>query len=125
MRDNLMFYKIEEEKEESSESKVIDFIETKLGIDDAADMKIHRAHRVGTYNKDRIRPIVVKFAFFPDRERVRKKSFRLKGTPFGISEQFPKEVLETRGKLVPIMKKVREDQKELYMTVDTLFINGR
>ena len=62
MRDNLMFYQIEEE---SFESKVIDFIETKLGLDDAVDMKIHRAHRVCAYNKDRIRPIVVKFAFFP------------------------------------------------------------
>ena len=59
--------------------------------------------------------------FFPDRERVRKQSFRLKGTPFSISEQFPKEVLETRHKLVPIMKKAREDKKGVYITVDTLF----
>ena len=53
---NLMFYKIEEEKEESCESKVIDFIETKLGLDDGVEMKIHSAHRVGAYNKDRINP---------------------------------------------------------------------
>ena len=115
MRDNLTFYKIEEEKEKSCESKVIDFIETTIGLDDAADININKAHRVGTYNKDRIRPNVVKFAFFPD--RVRKQSFRLKGTPFGISVQFPKEVLASAD--------YREDKNEFYMTVDTLFINIR
>jgi hypothetical protein len=126
MRDNLMFYKIKEERDENCEAKVLEFIENELNIENAqTEIKLHRAHRVGAYNSSRIRPIVAKFAFYPDKERVRKSAKNLKGKPYGIAEQFPKEVMETRRKLFPIMKKAREDGKEAYLSVDKLFINKK
>ena len=68
---------------------------------------------------------MIKFVMFPDRERVRKSSKKLKGSHFGISEQFPKEMVEARRKLIPELKKARAGNKEAYINVDKLFINGR
>ena len=44
--------------------------------------------------------------------------------PVGISEQFHKEMMETRRKLLPIMKRARDEKKDFYMTVNKLFINS-
>jgi len=73
--DNLLFYTVSEEKDEDCASKVLHF---------------QRAHRIGAFNKDTIRHIVVKIVLFPDRERVQKSYKKLKGT------QFPKEIVESR-----------------------------
>ena len=85
-------------------------------------MKLHRAHMIGAYNTDKIRPIVAKFMYYPDREQVRKSSFRLKDTTYGIVEQFPRDVMDTRRKLIPIMLKVRQEGKDAFIRVDKLYI---
>ncbi|XP_052271775.1 uncharacterized protein LOC127872482 [Dreissena polymorpha] len=59
-----------------------------------------------------------------NRERVRKAA-RISKTPYGISEQFPMEVMDTRQKLIHITKKAREQNKEAFLKVDRLFIDGR
>ena len=86
MRDNLMFYNLQEENGENCEEKVLSFIENRLGIERATtDIKLHRAHRKGTFKRGNTRPIVAKFTNYPDREKVRKAAKNLKGTEFGIS----------------------------------------
>lgn len=45
--------------------------------------------------------------------------------PYGISQQFPAEVMSTRRQLVPIMLDVRKQGKDAFIKVDKLFINGR
>ena len=127
MRDNLLFYRIPEENKETDEacvSKVLGLIEDVMGFENARnDMKLHRAHRIGKYNATKVRPIVAKFAYFPDRERVRMNAGKLKGTNYAISQQFPKEIMDKRKELVPIMKQARSDGKEAYMVLDKLYIN--
>ena len=126
MRDNLLFHKVPEERDEDCVEKILRFIEEKLKIENAVrDIKLQRAHRIGAYNNSKTRPIVAKFAYFPDRERVRRSAKNLSGTPYGISEQFPKDVVDKRRKLVPIMKKARQEGKEAYIKVDKLFINNQ
>lgn len=123
MRDNLMFYKLPEERDENCEEKIQQFIKEKLKIDDGEPIRLHRAHRVGQYDSRKCRPIVAKFVFYQDRERVRKSAKELRGTNFGISEQFPKQVMEARRQLIPIMKKAREEGKEAYLRIDKLYID--
>lgn len=129
MRDNLIFYKIPEERGETDDvcvRKVLQLIENELKIEDATTkIKLHRAHRMGRFDATKVRPIVAKFAYYPDRENVRKSAGNLRGKPFGISQQFPKEIMETRRKLVPIMKAARDNGKEAYMVVDKLYIDKR
>ena len=124
-----MFYKIPEERNETDDDcveKVLNLIEEDLEIPNAkAEMKLHRAHRIGRYNPTKIRPIVAKFAYYPDREKVRKNANKLKGKSQGISQQFPKEIMDKRKKLVPIMKQARENGQDAYITVDKLYIHFR
>lgn len=126
MRDNLVFYNIPEEKDEDCAQTILGFIEEEMKVKDARrEIKLHRAHRMGQYSTNKLRPIVAKFTYFPDREKVRKAANVLGGTKFGVSQQFPKEVQEKRRTLVPIMKKAKADGKEAYIVVDKLFINGK
>ena len=124
MRDNLLFYRIPEWKDENCDEKILKYIEEKVSIGNATKkMKLHRAHMIGTYNADKIRPIMAKFMYYPDREQVRKSSFRLKDTTFGFAKQFPRDGMDTRRKLVPIMLKARQEGKDAFIRVDKLYIN--
>lgn len=124
-----MFYKIPEERNETDNDcveKVLDLIENDLEIPNAkTEIKLHRAHRVGRYNPTKIRPIVAKFVYYPDRENVRRNANKQKDKNRGIGQQFPKEIMEKRKKLVPIMKKAREDGQEAYISVDKLYIDKK
>lgn len=107
MRDNLLFYRITEAKDESEAdcvNKVLNLIKETKGIHNAKqEIKLHRAHRIGKYNPTKVRPIVAKFVYFPDREKVSMSAGKLKDTNYVISHQFPKEVMDKRRELVPIM----------------------
>lgn len=56
--------------------------------------------KMGRRIANKPRPIVAKFNFFTDREEIRRRSRKLKGTPFGISEQFPQEIRDRRRELI-------------------------
>ena len=81
------------------------------------DIKLHRAHRIGRFINGKTRPIVAKFVYYPDRERVRKASQVLRDTDsvYAVSQQYPKEVQERRRALVPIMKQARLNGSEAYI----------
>ena len=123
MLDNLIFFGIPEKKEATDEDcvrKILRFIEEQLDMEAASiHIKLHRAHRMGRFNPTKMRPIVAKFAYYPDRERVRKSAGKLKNTSYCISQQFPKEIMDKRRKLVPIMKDARAKGKDAYIAVET------
>ena len=123
-----MFYKIPEERNETDDDcveKVLDLIENDLEIPNAkTEIKLHRAHRIGRFDPTKIRPIVAKFVFYPDREKVQRNANELKDKDRGIGQQFPKEIREKRKKLVPIMKKARDDGQEAYISIDKLYIDN-
>ena len=126
MRDYLLFFRIPKEKGENCENTILEFIENNLKLQNAKEeIKIHRAHRIGTYRPEKVMPIVAKFAFYPDKERVQKASKNLNGTSYGVAEQYPPEVMEKRRKLVPIMKAARGEGKEAFIRVDKLYINKK
>jgi chromosome segregation ATPase len=123
MRDNLIFYNIEELSETENCMKIIQSLcEDKLEIHEAVEMD--RAHRMGSITVGKIRPIVVKFRRYNQREMVRKNSNKLKGTKMAIGEQFPKSIQERRKVLVPIMKQARAEGKLVNLVKDRLYIGG-
>ena len=85
-------------------------------------MITQRAHRLGPYKSDKTRLIVAKFSDYPVREKARRAAKEFKGTTYEISEQLPKEVVEPRRKLVPIMRQARKDVNEAYLRLDKLFV---
>ena len=69
--------------------------------------------------------MVAKFLRYQDKEFIRKSEYLLKGTKFGIAEQFPKEIAETRRKPHPIIKKAKEDGNAATLIKDKLSINSQ
>ena len=97
---NLLFHGINETQNENCEILVKQFITEKLNI--TQDVTIDRAHRLGK-PRNRIRPIVVKFHYYTERELVRNKAFEksaeLKAINQGVSVQQTKSVLQKRRDL--------------------------
>jgi len=74
-RNNLVFHGIPEEGNETwdeAEVKVVDVLKRKLQHD-IESRAIDRAHRLGRKVPGRIRPIIVKFAFFKDKDAIFRK----------------------------------------------------
>lgn len=67
------------------------------------------------------KPIVCRFKNFKDREVVRKAAQELKGTRYGVSEQFPKEINDRRGL---VFKKLDAKTTKAYFKRDRLYIEG-
>jgi hypothetical protein len=61
------------------------------------------------------RPVVVEFTKFADRELIRIVSERFKGTQFGRSPEYPKDVLDRRKKFIPVTIKERSNKKNAYL----------
>jgi hypothetical protein len=98
MRDNLIFYNIAEKTEENATELVHSLLESQFGIEDAKEIKIDRAHRMGR-KKQGLKPrvIVAKFNYFLDKQRILSNAKKLKGTGIAVSEQFPEEIVATKN----------------------------
>lgn len=128
MRSNLLFYGFEDnDSSENCAEKVLAFCAEKLEINDAKErIKLERAHRIGRHRgvNSKPRPIIARFNYYPDREEVRSASNKLKGTNFGVSEQFPRSIQERRKVLIPIMKDLKQRGKTVKLVRDKLFVDG-
>ena len=107
MKYNLIFTGLGGEgRGEDIESKLKVFLNIKLGINWNIEFK--NVHRFGKFMKGKNRPIVARFLYENNRVAVRDNAFKLKGTEFGIQEQFPQVIDERRKSLYPIMKAYRD-----------------
>lgn len=129
MRDNLVFSGIPEQTEEDPERTVKDFIQKhlKLPSDTVNAISFHRVHRLGGRKPDnrRPRPIVAKFEHYKQKELVRSRGRELRGTDFGVNDQFPKEILDRRRALFPIRKRFLDGGSRAVIAVDKLYVNGQ
>lgn len=126
MRDNLVFTNINQAADEDTEAVLREFLASKLNID---NVSIERAHRIRPKQtiRDRSRPlpIVAKFSFFKEREKIRKSGRLLAGTNYSIQEQFPEEIEQRRKPLYPMLRQARKEKKRAALVKDRLFIDGQ
>ena len=131
-RDNLVIRGIAETKDEVCETVIKNFCRDKLKLDSEFidSVRIVRCHRLGEgqHGKPKwIRPIIVRFYNFGDRQQVWSARSKLAGTPYSVSENFTGETEYNRKKLHPIFKaakKMQKYEKKVYMYEDTLIINN-
>ena len=100
------------------------FMEEKLKIEEeeASDICIERAHRLGKRKNDnKPRPIIAKFNFHEDKEHILFIAYKLAGTGLGISQDFPQE---TR-RLVKVLKDAKKEGREAKLVYDKLYIDGQ
>ena len=91
MRDNLIFYNLEEKADENVTEVIHNLIESRLKVENAKTIKIDRCHRMGKKRQgSKPRAIVVKFNYFPDKQRILANAKKLKGSGIAISEHFPR-----------------------------------
>jgi len=97
-RNNLVFREHPESYREDCEMVIADFLETYLDIDPSA-IYVNRAHRVGQYKSDKIRPIIVNFVYYKDVEYILEKAYKLQGTTYGINRDYPREITNARSRM--------------------------
>lgn len=85
---------------------------------------IEKATRLGP-KKEGNRPIKVTIKSVKTKDLVMANRKQLKGSAIYISENYPKEVLETRKKLVPELKKLRNEGKTAYINYDKLVVKDK
>lgn len=74
-------------------------------------------------NSEKPRPVLVGFFSYERKQSVLRASSKLK--PYGLSEDFLKEVALSRKNLLPEMKKLREEGKRVSLRADKLYVDGK
>ena len=132
MRENLIFTGIEEPRLqpnefENTENTLQTFLESDMKFTE--NIEFERVHRLGRYmpNQRYPRPIIAKFTSYKMREKVRWSApDALRGTRFGVREQFPPEIEEKRKLLYPVMRQAKQNkQNKVRLIRDKLYINGQ
>ncbi|XP_071170846.1 uncharacterized protein [Mytilus edulis] len=122
MKTNLIFTGIQFHSEENTEDTLNSFIKRKLNID--KKINFVTVHRFGKNGRGGNRPILAKFISTKDKEIVLKNGFKLKGTHFGVQEQFPKEIEQKRKMLYPVAKQAKREKRKVLLVRDNLYIDG-
>ena len=140
-RENLIFYGVTEGmgKEDVSDT-VYKILEFRLQIPDARlRIKFSRAHRLGKKLGDMrksVRPIIVKFHYYPDAAEVfmkrkllwDKTGISLRNSDIvckGIGLDFPESVKHKRKYLKQVLKLAKEKDPKAYLQKDRLVYNNR
>lgn len=123
-RDNLKFDGIPESTGEDLLAKVKDIIRVNMQCPEVDDMRFVRVHRLPGMQKPR--KVIVKFQFYPDRERVWSRRRLLKTSNIWVSEDFPREIENRRQVLTPILKAAwKQPNVKASLSVDKLYINNQ
>lgn len=128
MRDNLVFTGISEQTTEDPEKSIKEFMskQLKLSAETVNNITFHRVHRLGPRNNNnRPRPIIAKFEHYKQKDQVRQQGRQLKGTDYGLNDQYPKEIMQRRKVLFPIRKNMMKEGKKAIISLDKLYIDGQ
>ena len=114
-RSNLLFFGIQESKDENVEEKVRNFIKDELKL--VKNVSINRCHRLGAPKKNVIgknafkpRPIIVNFCFYKEKEEVRERRTVL-STEYGMANDLPDAVRRAQKTLIPQLKELKKTVK--------------
>ena len=99
----------------------------KLKEDDIDRISIERAHQLGKQNANgaKLCPIIAKFGFSKNREFILSNARFLTGTVHGISQDFPREIVEIQRGLVKVLKDAKKEGPDAKLVYDKLYINGQ
>ncbi|XP_042144097.1 uncharacterized protein LOC121834465 [Ixodes scapularis] len=121
-RTNLIFFGHTDNQRETwdqSEILIIEHCSAVLNVP-LQPTDIERAHRIGTFQPNKSRPIIIKFAHFKIRAQVLLFTKKLKGTSYSISEDYSSNTRTARKHLLEFGK----NQRSLFkLRHDKLIIN--
>lgn len=123
---NLLIFGINEEERHRSEmlNACLNFIKETLKTEiSIAD--IDNIYRIGSRNPGKPRPILLKLTSRRKLIEIISNRKYLKGSKIIISEDFPKQVVEERKLLIPLMKECRREGKHAVIKYNELFVDGK
>lgn len=112
-RSNLVFYGHADKQNETwaqSEKLVLDMCSRNLGLSLQSSF-VERAHRLGRFNNNKTRPIIVKLSSTKHKDGILSACYKLKNTGFAVSEDFSPAVREARRKLIEFAKQQGKQYK--------------
>ena len=132
-RDNLIIEGIPESPNEDIKSKILSFFVDNLGVPNGGDISLSRVHRLGkpphrvAESVKRPRLVIIRFHYFPDRDRIWKSSWSLNDRSYHVREDFPDSVRENRATLLPCLRAAKRDPSVDICSLigDTLWIDGK
>ena len=132
-RDNIKFFGVKEKSHESNddtEEELRNFLRSTLKIppSDEEQINFERVHRINTRVSDNKnpRPIIAKVSQYQDKNFIKSFIKNLpKGSKYGISDDYPKEIDVIRKKLYPVLKTAKKEKKSAYFNVDKLIIDDQ
>ena len=119
-RENLVFYGIRQDNEEDCEEKIRNILEKTMEIEDVELMRFDQCHRMSGAKPQ---PIIIRFNWSKDRQRVWRARSKLKDGQVSMSEDFPDIIAQRRRSLLPIMKQARSLDHYAYLREDKLIID--
>lgn len=124
MKNNLIFTGLHRVPNENTEEDLLRyFLYNELEVD--YKIEFGNVHRFKTRGGDNRRaPIVARFLYHVDLEHVLSIANRLKGTQYGIREQFPQEIENRRKPLYPVMRRARQEKRQVTLVRDRLYIDN-
>lgn len=118
-RSNLLFFGIPDEMSETwstAENKVINLCSEKLGVN-LQSTQIERSHRLGQFQTEKCRPIIVKLTYFKDKQLILENGKKFKDTDYAVREDFSLQTRLARKKLLEFAKSKKRTYK---LSVDKL-----
>lgn len=82
-------------------------------------------HRIGQRNAERPRPVILKLYNYVDKTKVLSSCFKLKRTNISISEDFSKNIRDTRTKLWRSTAEERKTGSKVSLHFDKLKVDGK
>lgn len=130
MRNNIVITGLDEDPKEDyaiTERKVKVFLKDSLKMPDAqiAKMDFQKAHRFGKQTPSKPRSIVACLSHYKMKMAIMEKGPELKGLPLSLNDQYPKEIMDRRRVLIPIMKELRAQHQKVKLVVDRLYVNNQ
>lgn len=109
-RNNLIFWGLAENTRENCFAVIRGFIKNELDLD-ADRMYLAREHRLGPPKPNVLvqkRPLIVNFRDYCDTQAIMSSAFLLRGKPFSVDYDLPKEINEARKPLWSELKKISQ-----------------
>ena len=116
-----------QESSATTETLLYTFLEQNLDTaeEETNEIPIGRVHRLGKIREgNKPRPIIAKFSFQKDEERILSSARTLAGKNYGISQNFRREIVKIRKGLVKVMKEAKKKGQDTKLVYDKLYING-
>ena len=121
MKNNLIFTGLHEVRDENTERLLRVFLQNEIGIN--YNIEFGNVHRF-SYKPTGKRPIVARFLYHSDLQSVLDNAYKLKGKPYGIRQQFPREIEDRRKVLYPVQREAKRNGSRVVLVRDKLFIDN-